>query len=235
MKSIILWAKMLLMSTLSFAQHEGFDKLLENNITEDGVVNYKGIMKERATLDAYIAYIKATSPEEKWSDDKTKAFYINVYNAYTILLILDNYPLKSIMKISKRGKDAWHQKFVVVGGETFSLNDIEHQILRKKYSDPRIHVGVNCASFSCPPIANFAFTEANVETELERLMKKFINDPARNRITSKKITLSKVFEWYKGDFTKNGSLVTYINGYTEVELTKKTKVRYLEYNWNLNE
>jgi hypothetical protein len=235
MKSIILWAKMLLMSTLSFAQHEGFDKLLENNITEDGVVNYKGIMKERATLDAYIAYIKVTSPEEKWSDDKTKAFYINVYNAYTILLILDNYPLKSIMKISKRGKDAWHQKFVVVGGETFSLNDIEHQILRKKYSDPRIHVGVNCASFSCPPIANFAFTEANVETELERLMKKFINDPARNRITSKKITLSKVFEWYKGDFTKNGSLVTYINGYTEVELTKKTKVRYLEYNWNLNE
>jgi hypothetical protein len=235
MKSIILWAKMLLMSTLSFAQHEGFDKLLENNITEDGVVNYKGIMKERATLDAYIAYIKVTSPEEKWSDDKTKAFYINVYNAYTILLILDNYPLKSIMKISKRGKDAWHQKFVVVGGETFSLNDIEHQILRKKYSDPRIHVGVNCASFSCPPIANFAFTEANVETELERLMKKFINDPARNRITSKKITLSKVFEWYKGDFTKNGSLVTYINGYSEVELTKKTKVRYLEYNWNLNE
>jgi hypothetical protein len=235
MKSIILWAKMLLMSTLSFAQHEGFDKLLENNITEDGVVNYKGIMKERATLDAYIAYIKVTSPEEKWSDDKTKAFYINVYNAYTILLILDNYPLKSIIKISKRGKDAWHQKFVVVGGETFSLNDIEHQILRKKYSDPRIHVGVNCASFSCPPIANFAFTEANVETELERLMKKFINDPARNRITSKKITLSKVFEWYKGDFTKNGSLVTYINGYSEVELTKKTKVRYLEYNWNLNE
>lgn len=139
------------------------------------------------------------------------------------------------MNISKRGKDAWHQKFVVVGGETFSLNDIEHQILRKKYPDPRIHVGVNCASFSCPPIANFAFTEANVETELERLMKKFINDPARNRITSKKITLSKIFEWYKGDFTKNGSLVTYINGYTEVELTKKTKVRYLEYNWNLNE
>ena len=235
MKSIILWATMLLVSALSFGQHEGFDKLLKNNITEDGVVNYKGIIKEREILDNYITHLKFTTPDEKWSDDKAKAFYINAYNAYTILLIVNNYPLKSIMKINKGGKDAWHQKFVVVGGKTYSLNDIEHEILRKKYSDPRIHVGVNCASFSCPPIANFAFTEANVEAELERLMKKFINDPARNMITAKKITLSKIFEWYNGDFTKNGSLVAYINAYTEVELTKKTKVRYMEYNWNLNE
>ncbi|MDG1804579.1 DUF547 domain-containing protein [Flavicella sp.] len=235
MKLVTIWVALLFVSTLSFGQEEGFDKLLKNNITEDGVVNYKGIIKERATLDAYIDYLKETNAEEKWSDHKAKAFYINAYNAYTILLIIDNYPLKSIMKINKGGKDAWHQKFVVVGGKTYSLNDIEHEILRKKYSDPRIHVGVNCASFSCPPIANFAFTEANVEAELERLMKKFINDPARNVITAKKITLSKIFEWYKGDFIKNGSLVAYINGYTEVELTKKTKVRYMEYNWNLNE
>lgn len=226
---------MLLVSFFSFAQQEGFDKLLKNNVTNAGVVDYNGIINDKSSLDNYLAYLKSTNPKDSWSDNKIKAFWINAYNAYTIQLIVDNYPVKSIMKISKSGKDAWHQKFAKVGGKTYTLNDIEHEILRKKFSDPRIHVGVNCASYSCPPIANFAFTENNIEVELERLMKRFVNDPTRNIITAKKITLSKIFEWYKGDFTKNGSLIEYINGFTDIELSKKTKVRYMEYNWNLNE
>jgi hypothetical protein len=235
MKFKIVLIGILGVSLSSFGQLEKFDNLLDKNVSKEGVVNYKGIISHKSDLTAYVEYLKRTSPDKNWSDNKMKAFWINVYNAYTIQLIVDNYPLESVLKITKRGKDAWHQKFAVVGGETYTLNHIEHEILRKQFSDPRIHVGVNCASYSCPPIANFAFTEKNVEVELDRLMKKFVNDPTRNLITAKKITLSRIFDWYKGDFIKKGSLVSYIDGYTDIALSKKTKVRYMQYNWNLNE
>jgi len=233
MKSKIILVGILLLSLQSFSQTEKFDALLKENITEDGVVNYKNINKEE--LATFINYLAKVDIADSWSDAKEKAFWINAYNAYTIQLILDHYPLKSILKINKKGKDAWHYPFAVVGGKTYTLNDIEHEILRKKFEDPRIHVGVNCASFSCPPIANFAFTEKNVDVELEKLMKKFVNDPKRNNLTAKKVTLSKIFEWYKGDFTKKGKLVDYIKLYANIDLSKKAKVRYMEYNWNLNE
>tara|TARA_B100000809_G_scaffold237763_1_gene257876 strand:- start:42592 stop:43299 length:708 start_codon:yes stop_codon:yes gene_type:complete len=218
-----------------FSQVEKFNALLKNNITNKGVVNYKGILENKTDLTNYIDYLSQTTPKKSWSDEKKKAFWINAYNAYTILIIIDNYPLSSILKINSKGKDAWHQDIAIVGGEKYTLNAIEHEILRKEFSDPRIHVGVNCASYSCPPILNKAFTEENVEVELERLMKNFINDSTRNLITSKKVTLSKIFDWYKADFIKNESLVSYIDNFTNVSLTKKTKVRYMEYNWNLNE
>lgn len=233
MKSFILWATIVFVSTMSFAQQAEFDKLLKNNITQDGVVNYKGILKEKESLDTYIEYLKNTNPEKSWSDNKTKAFWINAYNAYTIDLILEHYPISSIMKINN-GK-AWDMKIAEVGGEIYTLNQIEHEQLRAVYKDPRIHVGVNCASFSCPPLANYAFTESNVEVKLEELMKKFVNDPNRNILTPKKVSLSKIFEWYRGDFTTEGKLIDYIKKYTSIEVSKKTKVRFLEYNWNLNE
>lgn len=225
----------LLMSVSLFSQVEVFDALLKKNVTNEGVVDYKNILKNKEKLDVYVHYLAKTSPEYSWSDNQKKAFWINAYNAYTIQIILENYPLTSILKINSKGKDAWHQDFAIVGGEKYTLNQIEHEILRKEFSDPRIHVGVNCASFSCPPILNKAFTEKNVEVELERLMKNFVNDPNRNLITEKKITLSKIFEWYQDDFTKKGNLVSYISNYSKIPISKKAKVRYMEYNWNLNE
>lgn len=225
----------LLMSVSLFSQVEVFDALLKKNVTNEGVVDYKNMLENKEKLDIYIHYLEKTSAEASWSDNQKKAFWINAYNAYTIQIILENYPLSSILKINSKGKDAWHQDFAIVGGEKYTLNQIEHEILRKEFSDPRIHVGVNCASFSCPPILNKAFTEKNVEVELERLMKNFVNDPNRNLITEKKITLSKIFEWYQDDFTKNGNLVSYISNYSKIPISKKAKVRYMEYNWNLNE
>ena len=235
MKTILLNALFFGISVSLFSQVETFDSLLNTHVTDKGVVDYKGILKDKSGLTSYVQYLVKTTPEPSWSGDKIKAFWINAYNAYTIQLIVENYPLTSILKINSKGKDAWNQKFAVVGGETYTLNEIEHEILRKQFSDPRIHVGVNCASYSCPPLLNRAFTEKNVDVELEQLMKSFINDPTRNLITEKKLTLSKIFEWYQEDFTKNGKLISYIDAYSEVTLTKKTKIRYMEYNWNLNE
>lgn len=216
------------------AQTENYDALLKKHVDEKGNVDYKNLKSDESKLTAYISYLEKTAPSKDWSDNKTKAFWINAYNAYTLKIILDNYPLKSIMEIKEKGKDAWNISFANVGGKNYTLNHIEHEILRKDFNDPRIHVGVNCASGSCPQLGNFAFTEVNIDTELERLMKLFINDSTRNKITENKIQVSKIFDWFKGDFTKNGSIIDYLNNYSIKKINKKAKIRFLEYDWNLN-
>lgn len=216
------------------AQTEVFDALLKKHVTIDGSVDYKSLKKDEKQLDSFLSYLAATNPVENWSKNKTKAFWVNAYNAYTIKLILENYPLKSIMDVKEKGKDAWNIPFAKVGQKTYTLNFIEHEILRKDFEDPRIHVGVNCASGSCPKLANFAFTETNIERELEKLMDIFINDTSRNNITEKKVTLSKIFEWFQGDFTKKGSLIDYLNKYSKTKIRKNAKIRFLAYDWNLN-
>ncbi|MDO6745435.1 DUF547 domain-containing protein [Tenacibaculum soleae] len=219
----------------SFGQTSILNDLLNKHVTNKGVVNYKTFKKEETKLDTYLEYLNKTTPQKNWSASKTKAFWVNAYNAYTIKLILKHYPLKSILNIKKRGKDAWNIAFAKVGGKTYTLNFIEHKILRKNYNDPKIHVGVNCASISCPKLGNFAFTEANYKSKTEKLIKNFINDTSRNKISKNKVQLSKIFEWFKDDFTKKGSLIDFLNKYSTIKINKNAKIKFLEYNWNLNE
>ena len=231
--------KIFLLCSLTFflhttAQTSVFDTLLKDHVDSNGNVNYKGFKADEAQLQTYLNYLAVTKPQKSWSTAKIKAFWANTYNAYTIQLILDNYPLKSIMNIKKKGKDAWNIPFAKVGGTTYTLNQIEHEILRKKYNDPKIHVAVNCASKSCPKLANYAFTEDNYETKTGVLMQNFVNDPSRNKISENKVQLSKIFEWFNGDFTKKGDLIDFLNQYSNVKINKKAKIGYLEYNWSLN-
>lgn len=226
----------LLVSLLFFintnAQTNTYNSLLKKHV--DTNVNYKGFKADEAQLQTYLDYLANTKPQKSWSVTKTKAFWANAYNAYTIQLILDNYPLKSIMNIKKKGKDAWSIPFAKVGGKTYTLNQIEHEILREKYNDPKIHVAVNCASKSCPKLANYAFTGENYEAKTTALMKNFINDTSRNKISENKVQLSKIFEWFQGDFTKRGDLIDFLNQYSDVKINKKATIGYLEYNWSLN-
>ncbi|WP_379665157.1 DUF547 domain-containing protein [Pseudotenacibaculum haliotis] len=230
----ILTLILVLFITHSYAQSSNFNDLLQKHVDVRGTVDYKSLKANEAKLDAYLSYLNNTKPDKAWSADKEKAFWINAYNAYTIKIILDNYPLKSITNIKKGGKTAWKYAFAKVGGKTYTLDHIEHEILRKKFKDPRIHVGVNCASGSCPKLANLAFTEDNIELELERLMKEFINDPTRNKLGKKKVEISEIFNWFKGDFTANGSVIDYINRYADTPVNKKAKIKYLTYDWSLN-
>lgn len=218
----------------SYAQSSTFNSLLQKHVDANGNVDYKALKANESQLDNYLSYLNKTSPDKTWSADKEKAFWINAYNAYTIKIILDNYPLKSITNIKKGGKTVWKYDFAKVSGKTYTLDHIEHEILRKKFKDPRIHVGVNCASGSCPKLANVAFTEDNIELELERLMKEFINDPTKNKLTKKKVQISEIFNWFKGDFTANGSVIDYINKYADTPVNKKAKIKYLPYDWSLN-
>jgi len=211
-----------------------FDSLLQKNVDKTGRVDYQSLKNNETLLDNYLAYIQNNEPTKDWSSNKKKAFWINTYNAYTIKIILNNYPLKSIRDIKIDGKTAWKIPFVKVGQKRYTLDQIEHEILRKKFNDPRIHVGINCASVSCPRLWNFAFTEDNIASSLDNLMKEFINNTTRNKISKNNLEISEIFNWFSKDFMKNGTIINYLNTYAAIKISEKASIKYLTYDWSLN-
>ena len=216
------------------AQTSIFDSLLQKNVDKTGRVDYQSLKNNETLLDNYLAYIQNNEPTKNWSSNKKKAFWINTYNAYTIKIILNNYPLKSIRDIKIDGKTAWKIPFVKVGQKRYTLDQIEHEILRKKFNDPRSHVGINCASVSCPRLWNFAFTEDNIASSLDNLMKEFINNTTRNKISKNNLEISEIFNWFSKDFMKNGTIINYLNTYAAIKISEKASIKYLTYDWSLN-
>jgi predicted nucleic-acid-binding Zn-ribbon protein len=235
MRKLSLFIVAILLVMKANAQTAIFNDLLQKHVTNEGVVDYKKFNGPK--LKKYLNYLEKTTVDISWSNNKKKAFWINAYNAYTIYLIihaLNTEKIKSITDIKKEGKTAWKIPFVNVGGIKYSLDYIEHEILRKTLFDPRIHVGVNCASGSCPKLGNTAFTEENIEATLAQLMKDFINDTSRNKISKKKVQISSIFNWFQKDFTNNSSLIDYLNKYSETKINSNAKISYLKYDWSLN-
>lgn len=209
--------------------HDAFSAILKKNVSDQGNVNYDGIKSEWSKLRAYIASLSVTMPDDSWTQEDKLAYWMNAYNAMTIDLILRNYPLSSIKDI----KDPWDQRFWKLGDKWYNLTEIEHEILRKM-GDPRIHFGINCASFSCPPLLNEAFTSGKVDGQLDTLSRKFINDSKRNTITSERVDVSKIFNWFDKDFKTEGTLIDFLNTYSDITISEKAKVRYRDYDWSLN-
>ena len=235
MRKLSLFIVAILLVMKANSQTAIFNDLLQKHVTNEGVVDYKKFNGPK--LKKYLNYLEETTVDVSWSNNKKKAFWINAYNAYTIYLILhalNTEKIKSITDIKKEGKTAWKIPFVNVGGIKYSLDYIEHEILRKTLFDPRIHVGVNCASGSCPKLGNTAFTEENIEATLAQLMKDFINDTSRNKISKKKVQISSIFNWFQKDFTNNSSLIDYLNKYSETKINSNAKISYLKYDWSLN-
>lgn len=210
--------------------HNDWDTLLQKHVDKNGDVDYRAFSKDIESLDDYLKTLSKTPPAENWTKPEKLAYYINLYNAGTVKLILENYPVKSIKDI----KSPWGKKRVKIGKRKFSLGSLEHSILRKM-NEPRIHFAVNCASYSCPKLLNKAFTASKMEQQLEQATKDFILDTKRNRISSQKAELSEIFKWYKSDFTTNGTLLEYIDQYTTQKISNNTEIKYIDYNWSLNE
>lgn len=210
--------------------HAQWNALLQKYVDDAGNVDYKGFLNDKQTLEGYIAYLGQNEPANNWSKEERLAYYINLYNAGTVLLILENYPLESIKDISS----PWGKDRIFIGSKKYSLGDIEHKILRKM-DEPRIHFAINCASYSCPKLWNKAFTAANLEHALAEITKDFIGDTKRNRISENKAELSNIFKWYKKDFTDHGSLIAYINRYSNTKINPDANISYLTYDWRLNE
>jgi len=207
--------------------HTAFNDLLQSYVS-NGTVNYKEFKGSQAKLGDYISSLTSNAPLSDWSNNESLAYWMNLYNAITINLILDNYPLKSIKDLD--GGKPWDIKRVTIDGKKYSLNDIEHNTIRPTFKDPRIHFAVNCGAKSCPPISSKAFTADNANGELDRLAKAFINSSA-NKISADSIAISKIFEWYAEDF---GNIVDYINKYSITNVSSGASVSYLDYDWSLN-
>jgi len=216
--------------TAQTTDHSKWNILLQKNVSKNGIVDYKGFQKDSKQLQSYLGVLAANVPTKSWSKNAVLAYWINAYNAYTVKLILDNYPVKSIKDIN----DPWGKKFFTLGTSKYSLEQIEHEILRKM-SEPRIHFAINCASFSCPNLLNEAYTEANLEKQLTTVAKNFINDKSKNTITSNKVEISKIFDWFSGDFKKKGTVIDFLNQYSSIKINSNAKISYKEYNWTLNE
>lgn len=220
--------------------HEIWDSLVKKHAKLDGLVDYKGFIRDSAELNRYLRLLESAHPNDQaWTRQEQMAYWINAYNAYTVQLIVRNYPTKSIKDI-QRGlpfvNSVWDLKFIRIQGFTYDLNNIEHNILRPVFKDARIHAAINCASYSCPRLLNEAYTAQHLETQLENAMRSFVNDPLRNQIAAEKARISEIFKWFKGDFMRDADSVReYLNRYSKVKLTDKTEISFLDYQWRLNE
>ena len=222
-------AKVVTEATGAGVDHGAFDQLLSKHVSSTGVVNYAAFKGDVGKLDAYIANLSANPVSSSWSRDEKLAYWINAYNANTIKLILTNYPLAKITDLD--GGKPWDRKWINLGGKTYSLNNIENDIIRPQFNEPRIHFAVNCAAKSCPPLLNQAWTASNLESNFTKTAKAFINNPTHNTISSSGATLSKIFEWYGGDF---GDLTAFLNKYSNTKLNSGASIKFQDYNWALN-
>lgn len=219
--------------------HTAWTELLSKYVEDNGLVNYQGFIDDKTQLEAYLEVLSNNAPGDTWTDNEKLAYWINAYNAFTVKLIVDNYPLESIKDLNPTlsvptVNTIWSKEWFQIGGEDFSLDRIEHKILRKEFEEPRIHFAVNCASISCPVLRPEAYKAKEVDRQLDEQARIFLNDPSRNTITEKRIEVSKIFSWFGGDFKKGQSLVEFIDRYTKVDIDKKAKVRFMKYDWNLN-
>jgi hypothetical protein len=219
--------------------HATWDKLLQKYV-KDGTVDYKGFSSEIKALDVYLEKLEkedlsSCSPGQKL------AFWINAYNAFTVKLILNHYPIKSIRKIN----NPWGQRVWKVAGQTLSLDHIEHKILRKEYKEPRIHLAIVCASIGCPDLQDFAFRGDKINEQLVLVTKKFFASAKHFHIKEDGdrviIYISKIFNWFGKDFGKNKEeriafMLTYLDQSTadKIKQAKSLKIKYLPYDWNLN-
>ncbi len=205
------------------------------------LVKYQELKEDRAEFDTYLKGLESLSKSEfsNFNQNQKLSFWINAYNAYTLKLIIDNYPLESIKDLGSLLSSPWKKKFIKLFDKVMTLDDIEHGTIRKKFKEPRIHFAVNCASMGCPSLADEAFTESNLESLLQKMSLKFINNDKKNsyNIQEKTMRLSKIFLWYGGDFKeKFGSYKKFIQTLKPgVKDLAKFRVKWNKYGWKLND
>jgi hypothetical protein len=210
--------------------HRPFDVLLQKYVSDAGQVNYTGLKADKKELNAYCKLLAGNPVLDTWSKEEKMAYWINAYNAFTLKLIVDNYPTKSIMNFD--GGKTWDVRRIKLGNQKYSLNNIENDILRPQFKDARIHFAVNCAAKGCPPLWNHAFTAENLEATLEARTKAFVNNPKYNEIHTNDVKISKIFEWYAADF---GDIKNFLNQHSKTWIKRSASVVFMDYDWGLNE
>lgn len=235
--------------------YDEYDRLTRAYANEHSGVNYSGLKNEIAALKDFIDQLAAASPENKpeWfpNEDERKRYYLTAYNAYILFYAASAYPDKHGLW-SRLG--LFKNKDIILGGRKLTLNDLEHNIIRKEFFDPRIHFALNCGARSCPPLKAGVIPENATENELEEAARRFINDPANVRFDESTLTLylSKIFDWFEGDFlsylrVKRGLAEPHVAQYVGLYLAGSSAqalarapasaltIKYLDYDKGLNE
>ncbi|MBI3884536.1 MAG: DUF547 domain-containing protein [Opitutae bacterium] len=219
---------------------------------KDGRVDYAAL-KNDARLPRYLAQLAATDPATLANDDARLAFWLNAYNAYTLQLIVEKQPAKSITEIGTGGlvlgsllkTTAWDIPFATVGGKKYTLNQIEHEVIRGQFKDARSHFALNCASGSCPILPAAAYEAGKLDEQLDEQGRLFLRDSARNRFDLAKKTahLSSIFKWYQKDFGSGDhaallAAAKYAAPEVRAAIEREPaawRVEYLAYDWSLND
>lgn len=219
--------------------HSVLERLLAKYVDQDGKVDYQGLSREVSALDTYLTSI-ANSPFDDMDRHEKLALLINAYNAFTIRLILDYYPLESIKDIpaSKR----WDHVRWRVGASTWSLNQIEHEQIRPNFTEPRIHFALVCAAVGCPPLRNEAYQATRLEDQLEDQARRVHRHDRWFQYESEKnsVRLTPLYNWYGGDFEQvAGSVLKFAARYSsplkrQLDANRRPKIRWLDYDWSLN-
>lgn len=237
--------------------HKGLTAVYEAAL-KDGLIDYAGLRANPKPLDAYLAAISSTTPAQHatWTRDQRFAFWINAYNAFTIQLIRDEGPVKSIKDLGGFFSSPWEKKFIPMPAfdpekknKKITLDEIEHELLRPVFKDARVHAAINCASMGCPPLRATAFTADGLGEQLDDQVAVWLGDTSRNQIhpTGGKIRVSKIFDWFEEDFGKNDAeVIRWIAGHVGTnesaqalqkrlrDQAAKLDVRYLDYDWKVN-
>jgi hypothetical protein len=223
--------------------HAKFDQILKIYVDTDGRIDYNGIAADAAFRE-YMRSLE-NAKAGSLSRDGQLAFWINAYNAVTIDKVIKWKPKKSVRETLIpevwTGTKFFTSRQHVVAGQRLSQDDIEHEILRKRFQDPRIHFAIICASSGCPLLPQFAYTAENVQMKLEDETRKYLNSERGLRIdyVENTIQLSKLFDWFAGDFeSKSGSVINFIKPFLDEKamafLDRKPKMSYIPYDWALN-
>jgi hypothetical protein len=223
--------------------HSRFDRVLKTYVNDQGLVDYNGIAGDQA-FKAYMESLESASLDAM-SRDAQLAFWLNAYNAVTIDKVVKWKPKKSVRETLIPGVWTSTKFFTTrehtVAGERLSQDDIEHEILRKQFKDPRVHFAIICASSGCPPLPRFAYTEENVQIKLEEEARQYINSDRGTRLDLAENTLylSKLFDWFIADFeSKSGSVLDFLKSYLDEKtlafLERNPKIAYINYDWSLN-
>lgn len=234
--------------------HRPWAELLQNWVvpspSDDGAapnfVDYGGLKastRDRAVLAAYIESLEAIDPATLPRDEQF-AYWVNLYNALTVRVVVDHYPVASIRDISISpglfSRGPWGKKLVRVAGRALSLDDIEHGILRPDFGDARVHYAVNCASWSCPDLAMEPYEGATLDTQLDAAARRYVNSPRGALIRNGRLTASSIYSWYKEDFGRTeAGILAELRKYAEPEraaaLAKIVRVSSYDYDWSLND
>ncbi|MHC4756098.1 MAG: DUF547 domain-containing protein [Planctomycetota bacterium] len=243
--------------------YDDYALILKSYVDSNGMVDYKQLKTNREKLDGFIESMSRIKPKsfDKWSEKEKVAFWLNAYNALTLKAIIDNYPIKASRLKSaiypknsiRQIKGVWDKIKFDVMGKDITLGDIEHKILRVQFNEPRIHMAMVCAAMGCPPLLNEPYLPKKLDEQLDDQSRKFLSNPLKYKVDGNTVYLSPIFNWFKEDFVKTygpkttfagykgskGAVLNFMSKYLEENKkwtqSKRPKIKYLKYDWSLNE